>query len=95
MRGYSGTTAKRSKNIAQGFSPGLVMRETALKVAAAVVLPTERVCRVRRLHQGTQIVHEGPTTHAFGRHFQGASSGPKNPGLKPWANICNRFAVPK
>ena len=85
MRGYSGLTAKRSKKIAQDFSPGLVMRETALKVAAEIVLRTERVCRVRRLHQRTQIPRKGLPTQTFGRHFKGAWLDPKNPGLKPWA----------
>jgi hypothetical protein len=32
-------------------------------------------------------------THDFGRHFQGVWFGTINPGLKPWAMVCNRFAV--
>src|SRR5258707_6243447 len=50
--------------------------------------------------------NETSSANTFGRHFssfvpcpptmadrQGASFGDRNPGLKPWAMICSRFAA--
>jgi hypothetical protein len=42
-----------------------------------------------RLVESTRQTKE----QAIWRHFQGASSCMRNPGLKPWAKIFHRFAV--
>jgi hypothetical protein len=31
--------------------------------------------------------------NALGRHFQGESCDTSNPGLKPWAVLCDHFVV--
>ena len=37
--------------------------------------------------------HAIPADPNFGRHFQGVSYNATNPGLKPWAILCSRFAA--
>jgi hypothetical protein len=43
-----------------------------------------RGCVIQRTNHSAQTVW---------RHFQGASFDIRNPGLKPWAMICSRFAA--
>jgi hypothetical protein len=39
------------------------------------------------------VEHKTYLTLTFGRHFQGASFDLGDPGLKPWAMVCSRFAA--
>ena len=71
---------KWSDIIAQGFSPGL--GETVNRRESG----DRGVCSVN----GVLIP---PIALDIGCHFQGTSFDLTNPGLKPWAMICSRFAA--
>jgi hypothetical protein len=95
------TTAKRLNIIAQGFSPGYVAtQESALKGR-----PIGAVCESSDTYiydcRGSQEVDLSPLLLNVGRTacphsvatFRARICNAGNPGLKPWAEIYNRFAV--
>jgi hypothetical protein len=119
MREYRGLTAKRSQNIAQGFSPGISPpQKCALKgrpigtkrnkstdadtkngrdwreVEASSLEPNAASPSgaTREAVLGLPSPNCTPprgVEDAFRAHLCDTS----NPGLKPWAKICYRFAV--
>jgi hypothetical protein len=46
------------------------------------------------IHQrGRWKINTPVSEHPLGRHFQGGLNIRPDPGLKPWAILCDRFAV--
>jgi len=79
-RGLSDFAAKRLYRTAQGLNPGFgVARIRPESGGRGVSLGSSRVI---------------PTAPPpIGCHFQGTFHRPTDPGLKPWAVLCSRFAA--
>ena len=100
---------KRIAYVAAGFyraavihhSPGLqpwvsCIKSHALKVASEVArlaLGVDSVDGARSWHDGLNQYAEAQNT-PVSRHFQGARSKSRNPGLKPWAVLFSPFRGP-
>ena len=76
-----------------GFSPGFRGRASALKIGARRVslqrLARHLDCLPRSLSQSARFPRATTSSAATFR----AISTRTNPGLKPWAMVCNRFAL--
>ena len=97
MRGYEGLTAKRSQTIAQGFSPGVSLQKCALKgrpIGTERNKSTDADSKNGRDWRGSEASPLKPNaTSRSGATFRARLGEASNPGLKPWAKICYRFAV--
>jgi hypothetical protein len=77
-----GFAAKRLQILAQGFNPGLIVpKGSALKVAPD------------RCGYALYVFKESAPRAGIWCPFRARPLNVLHPGLKPWAKICNRFAV--
>ena len=98
MCGYRGLTAKRSQIIAQGFSPGISSpQKCALKgrpIGTKRNKSTDADTNNGRDWREIEASSLEPNAASrSGATFRAHLCDASNPGLKPWAKICYRFAV--
>jgi hypothetical protein len=83
MKAVTTSFALEGQNIiAQGFSPGF-------NEQVRYALKGHPICG----HESSQIDRPVPKQRHSGATFRALLPVMSNPGLKPWAMICNRFAV--